>query len=333
VVTIRKTLFAVINISICCWFALILSSFLPNLVLAEDKELSERAKKNDANRDGFIQKNEAKYHVKANFNAIDCDKNSALDGVEIKRFLDGKGCGDQVSGANIYHEKKYPKGTGPFPAIISLHSSGGFTGTRELIENFRSETWLKAGYAWYAPNFFAKHGITTRTRMNTFVKYREDIEKELAEIITLMKADPKIDSKNIFAIGFSNGGFWASFLAGKGIVTAAASHYGVWRACKGRCENFYPVKYFSSNSSPFLALHGADDSTQKIKYFYDAWDRIKGTPGIEKYVYDAAGHVWDCFPSYPKLKKICTKKFDGPNRDVTNDALKRTLTFFKTHSN
>jgi poly(3-hydroxybutyrate) depolymerase len=106
-----------------------------------------------------------------------------------------------------------------------------------------------------------------------------------------MKADPKIDSKNIFAIGFSNGGFWASFLAGKGIVTAAASHYGVWRACKGRCENFYPVKYFSSNSSPFLALHGADDSTQKIKYFYDAWDRIKGTPGIEKYVFGIASHL------------------------------------------
>ena len=32
------------------------------------------------------------------------------------------------------------------------------------------------------------------------------IEKELAAIIALMKTEPKIDSKNIFAIGFSNGG-------------------------------------------------------------------------------------------------------------------------------
>jgi len=306
---------------------------LRNLVFAQDKGLSARAKKNDANGDGFLQKNEAKNHVKANFDAIDCDKDSGLDGVEIKRFLDGKGCGNQVSGANIYHEKNYPKGPGPFPAIISLHSSGGFTGTRSIIENFRSETWLKAGYAWYAPNFFAKHGITTRTRMDTFGKYREDIEKELVGIITLMKADTKIDSKNIFAIGFSNGGFLASFLAGKGIVTAAASHYGVWKACMGRCENAYPVKYFSSNSSPLLALHGVDDSTQKIKYIYDAWNQIKGTPRIERHVYDAAGHVWDCFPSYPNLKKLCTTTFDGPNREVTNDALKRTLSFFKTHSN
>ena len=97
----------------------------------------------------------------------------------------------------IYHEKIYPAGPGPFPGIIVLHSSGGFRGSNLLIENFRSETWIKAGYAWYAPNFFAKHGITNRNRMDTFNKYRKDIEKELAAIVALMKDDPKIDSNNI----------------------------------------------------------------------------------------------------------------------------------------
>ena len=60
--------------------------------------------------------------------------------------------------------------------------------------------------------------------MDTFDKYREDIEKELVAIIALMKADPKIDKKNIFAVGFSNGGLWASFMAGKANGNAAASH-------------------------------------------------------------------------------------------------------------
>jgi dienelactone hydrolase len=233
---------------------------------------------------------------------------------------------------NIIHEKNYPTGPGPFPGIISLHASGGFQNAVTFIENFRSETWVKAGYAWYAPNFFEKHGITPATRMDTFDKYREDIEKELAAIITLMKADPKIDSKNIFAIGFSNGGFWTSYLTGKDIVTAAASHYGVWKANGGRdWTNPYPMEYFSSKSSPLLALHGEDDDTQKIKYFYEAWSQIKDTPKIEEHVYSDAGHVWDCFPILATLKKVC-EQFEDPNREVTDDALKRTLAFFKKHT-
>jgi len=330
---VRKSLFLIQSTAILCSFLLIMNTFLPKLVVAQDKELSARAKKNDSSGDGLLQKDEAKYEIKAKFDAIDCDKNRGLDGAEIKRFLDGKGCGKKVSGANIYHEKNYPTGLGPFPAIISLHASGGFSGTKALVENFRSETWVKSGYAWYAPNFFGKHGITNKTRMDTFSVYREDIEKELGAIVETMKNDPRIDGKNIYAIGFSNGGFWTSFLAGKGIVTAAASHYGVWRACKGAdCGNNYPVNYFSSKSSPLLALHGYHDSTQKIEYFDAAWHKIEKTPKIEKHIYNNAGHVWDCFPSFPKLKEVCSNKFDGPNREVTNDALKRTLEFFKKHA-
>ena len=332
---------------------LTLTALQPTLVLAQDMELSAVAAADDANEDGLLQKNEAKHPErwdwKANFDLIDCDKNSGLDGAEIKRFKKFKACPDQVAGAHIYHQRAYPTGSGPFPAVISLHSSGGVRGSRSLIENYRKETWLRSGYAWYAPNFFDRHGITRASRMETFDKYREEIEKELAAIIALMKTDPKIDSKNIFAIGFSNGGFWASYLAGKGIVTAAASHYGVWKACYGRdCFNDYPVKYFSSTSSPMLALHGEEDSTQKIEYYMDAHTEIKDTPNFEDHVYKDGGHVWDCFAFMPqwflerrpkrgprileKLKGICADNFDGPNREITDDALKRTIDFFKKHA-
>ena len=316
---------------------IIVFSFLiicPSITLAGAKELPARAKAEDANGDGVLQRDEAGGRALVNFDIIDCDKNGSLDGTELYIFFRGPGvCPSQevVAGANILHKKIYPTGPGPFPGIIVLHSSGGFNGSNMLIENFRSETWVKAGYAWYGPNFFAKHGITNATRKDTFDKYRENIEKELAAIITLMKADPKIDSKNIFAIGFSNGGFWASYLAGKGIVTAASSHYGVWAASFSRdWTNPYPMEYFSSKSSPLLALHGENDSTQKLASFHKAWSLIKDTSKIEDHIYDNAGHVWDCFP--PSVVKDLCNKFDDPNREVTNDALKRTLAFFKKHS-
>jgi len=36
----------------------------------------------------------------------------------------------------IYHEKKYPDGTGPFPTVLILHTSGGFRVNE--IENWSS---------------------------------------------------------------------------------------------------------------------------------------------------------------------------------------------------
>jgi len=47
--------------------------------------------------------------------------------------------------------------------------------------------------------------------MDTFSVYLEGIEKELITIVSLMKKGSKIDSKNIYAIGFSNGGFGLVF--------------------------------------------------------------------------------------------------------------------------
>ena len=339
------------SILILFLFTLVLTvnTVLPKLSLAQDTELPAAAEADDSNGDGLLQKNEAKYPQgwdwKANFDLIDCDKNSGLDGAEIYRFRKFKQCPDQEADANIYHQKAYPKGSGPFPAVIALHSSGGAGGSRTIIENYRKQTWLKAGYVWYGPNFFERHGITRATRMDTFNGYRSDIEKELTAIVALMKTDPRIDSKNIFAVGFSNGGFWASFLAAKGIVTAGASHYGVWKA--GR-DNPYPAAYFSSTSSPLLALHGEDDSTQTLEYYLDGYSKINDTPGFEDHVYKGAGHCWDCFPflskwyveRYPnraprilkRLKQKCAENFDGPNRAVTNDSLKRTLSFFKKHT-
>ena len=104
-----------------------------------------RAKANDANGDGVLQKEETKYHVKANFEKIDCDKSNALDGVEIKNFLNGLSCGQKLSDEIIPYAKKYPDGPSPFPAIVSLHSSGGFSSSNIIIENYKSQIWIKAG--------------------------------------------------------------------------------------------------------------------------------------------------------------------------------------------
>ena len=105
-----------------------------------------------------------------------------------------------ISSSPIYHEKYYPDGSGPFPAVIALHTSGGVKTVKHLIQRYVDD-----GFAVYAPDFFKRHGLTPKARMETFSTYRENIEEELTEIVDLVKNDPKINKKNVFAGGYSNG--------------------------------------------------------------------------------------------------------------------------------
>ena len=91
----------------------------------------------------------------------------------------------------IFHEKHYPNGDEPFPVVIALHTSGGYKTIRKSIKGF-----LAAGYAVYTPDFFERHGIGYQNRFETWTKYREQIEKELVEIVHVVKSDPKINPKN-----------------------------------------------------------------------------------------------------------------------------------------
>ena len=85
-----------------------------------------------------------------------------------------------VQAEPIYHEKHYPNGSGPFPAVIALHTSGGYITVRKAVKGF-----LRAGYAVYTPDFFKRHGISKKNRFQTWTKYRLAIEKELIEIVEL----------------------------------------------------------------------------------------------------------------------------------------------------
>jgi dienelactone hydrolase len=216
----------------------------------------------------------------------------------------------------IYHEKKYPKGDGPFPAVILLHSSGGFKSN--YIMNYIGKDYLDTGFAIYGPNFFERHGITPKTRKKTWTTFRVPIENELSEIVKLVKKDPKVDAKNIFAVGFSNGGYWATYLAGSKQVNAASSHYGVWNFTGGL--NGYPVKYVKKDCNPLLVLHPKKDKVQKLKFVKPQISEAeKKCSAIKVHYYDEGGHAWESTQYQGGV---------GYNKEVWEDAVKRTIKFF-----
>ena len=61
-------------------------------IAAQAVPLSDRAKGLDANKNGLVDRDEARGPLAANFDDMDCDKNGGLDGAEIPAFFQGKGC-------------------------------------------------------------------------------------------------------------------------------------------------------------------------------------------------------------------------------------------------
>jgi dienelactone hydrolase len=191
----------------------------------------------------------------------------------------------------IFHERYYPSGDGPFPTIILLHTSGGY---KTIKRKRQVEPYLRLGYAVVTPDYYKKHGISKRTRQSGFFEDREAIDKDLSELVSFIKKDPKIDGNNLFAIGYSAGSFPAIFLASSNLVSAASAHYGVWRPNFGRREmesDEYPVKYFTKSSAPFLAIHAKDDGTQDYFYAENAWGRIRAIGfDIKTETFETGGH-------------------------------------------
>jgi dienelactone hydrolase len=218
----------------------------------------------------------------------------------------------------IKHDKKYPDGKGPFPAVIILHTSGGYN--KDVHFYGHGKFFLDSGYAIYAPDFFSKHGLTPKTRERTWSKYLKNIEQELSEIVNVMKSDPKIDKEKIFAVGFSNGGFWATYLAGTSQVKAGSTHYGVWGFKKLNSAN--PLNYLNKNSSPILILHPKKDTVQKMRWVEPRVKKaLKINPKNKAHFYDKGGHNWS---------STRYKNGIGYNKEVYIDAMNRTVNFFNS---
>ena len=95
-----------------------------------------------------------------------------------------------VTAEVIYHEKWYPKGDGPFPVVIVLHTAGGFKRIGHLPRRYTD-----AGFTVYVPDYYGKYGIKVRTRITGFKEHREEIQKDLEGLISQIKKTPKYKNR------------------------------------------------------------------------------------------------------------------------------------------
>ena len=141
-----------------------------------------------------------------------------------------------------------PKGAGPFPAIVLLHSCGG-------VRPHVSEDWPNylnsIGYAVLTVDSFGSRGAG---RCPQALPVAADMEFDAYGALAYLAQRPDIDSGRIGVMGFSLGAQVLESFAPNAAALKGGEKFSAGIAFYGTCEIFDPPKF------PVLAILGDKDS-------------------------------------------------------------------------
>lgn len=205
-----------------------------------------------------------------------------------------------------------PDGPGPHAGILLLHTSGGL----QAADIAYARQLAGQNYVVLVPAFMAAYGINGRTRQATFTTFADPIYADLVAALDMLAHQPKVGGRKLGAIGFSNGGYFALWLAATNKVAASVAYYGAFTgaATDRGLSRFRST--FSKDSAPVLILHGNGDETVPVAAAENLASIVKaaGSP-YEIQIYSGAGHEFD-------------RAGGSQNAAATADAWPRTTSFF-----
>jgi dienelactone hydrolase len=191
------------------------------------------------------------------------------------------------------------------------------------------------GYVTLVPAFMAAYGITSETRRSTFTSDADPIFADLVDALGVLAHQPLVNGAKLGAVGFSNGGYFAVWLALTGHVGAAVSYYGAYSGAGADDAETRFRKAANANAAPILILHGLNDDTVPV----EAARRLAGIldgahAAYEMQLYPATGHSFDrgglAAPIRPNGRTMrADPNGDTGDRAAEADAWTRTLAFFE----
>lgn len=205
-----------------------------------------------------------------------------------------------------------PDGAGPYPGILLLHTSRGL----EQADLAYAQQLVGENYVVLMPAFMAAYGLNERSREEAFTSDADSIFADFVAALDTLRRNPKVAGGKLGAIGFSNGGYFAAWLAGAGKVDAAVGYYGTYSGAGSdkSLNRFHSL--FTEGSAPFLILHGNADQTVPVGAAKHLASIIAAAGSLhELHIYDGAGHRFDRDASLT-------------NNAAAADAWMRTIAFF-----
>ncbi len=227
-----------------------------------------------------------------------------------------------------------PDGAGPFPGIIVLHTSGGL----ETADLAYARVLAGEGFVCLVPEFMAAYGLDASSRQSTFTADAMPIYDDLVSALDTLASDPHVHGSKLGAIGFSNGGYFAVWLALTDKVQAGVGYYGAYSGAGTDRSLSRFVQTASATSAPVLILHGENDQTVHVNVAQHLANILaKAHAPFELHLYPDTGHLFDrggfsttsAFGKSSRFGDLAGT--DTGDTAADTDAYSRTLDFFQAN--
>ena len=182
------------------------------------------------------------------------------------------------------------EGSGPFPAMVISHSSGG-VGDRE-------DRWAKLftrnGIVAIVPDTFGSRSVDQTVTNQGKISFAMSVADSIAAY-NFLASEIRVDNKRIGIIGFSRGGIVSNLLAHKPFMIAGAgenksfaTHVSLYPGCNWR------ISKYQTTGAPFLFLLGEKDDQTPAHTCNPIIEALKlaGSP-VEVKIYKGAYHAFD----------------------------------------
>jgi dienelactone hydrolase len=212
-----------------------------------------------------------------------------------------------------------PKATGPLPALVLKHGSGGLQGPTGANIRKWASTFASWGIAAFVVDSFGPRGITETGTNQGQLSSWADVADSLAAL-KILAADPRIDKNRIGIVGWGRGGNAAlntTLAAVRKSVVTDDLKFALHVVFYGPAEIQFRDR--ATDQSPMLFLHGEADNCVPIgpTHEFADWAQSQGNP-VSFISYPKTYHDFDVQGGFTGfLKTVEVSKCDLVT-DLTN---------------
>jgi dienelactone hydrolase len=204
-----------------------------------------------------------------------------------------------------------PKASGPVPAMVLMHGSGGLAGPTGTNIRKWASTFAGWGVAALVVDSFGPRGIKETATSQGVLSSWADVADSLSAL-KVLAADPRIDKNRIGIVGWSRGGTTAldtAFETVRRSVVTDDLKFAAHVVLYGSASIQYRDR--ATDKSPMIFLHGEADNYVPIGPTHELADWMQGQGNPVSFIsYPKATHDFDVagqFSGFLKTLEVYAK--------------------------